>query len=301
VNKCVCILALLVLVAPAVRAGQEPAAELTSVPARGSTPAFYSVPELMTGFNLLYQQRFTEARETIRDWQSRNAEEPFGEIALAASYLFEELYRQGVLTSDFFLNEKRFLHGIEGKPDTDRMNKFREALTRARALARQRQKTRPKDPEALFALTLAAGMESDALAILEKKQLDGLKRMKEANEHAKQLLAQRPDAADAYVAPGIANYIIGSLNPGYRFALWFGGIHGDKKLGMEEVAKTVENGRYLRPFAKIMLALAARREKQNALAQKLLHELTEEFPSNDTFAAEYAKAMGLPVPAILTR
>jgi hypothetical protein len=297
VNKRVCILALFVLLAPAVRAAQEPAAESTP----GSTPAFYPVPELMTGFNLLYQQKFTEARETFGDWKSRNPEEPFGEIALAASYLFEELYRQGVLTSDFFLNEKKFLHGIDGKPDPDHMNHFREALTRARALAKQRQKTVAKDPEALFALTLAAGMESDALAILEKKQLDGLKRMKEANECAKQLLALRPDAADAYVAPGIANYIIGSLNPGYRFALWFGGIHGDKKLGMAEVAKTVENGRYLRPFAKIMLALAARREKQNALAQTLLRELSEEFPSNDTFAAEYAKAMGLPVPAILTR
>ena len=302
-NNRVCILALVVLLAPAVRAAQDPGAEPATAAGAtpGSTPAFYPVPELMTGFNLLYQQKFTEAREIFSDWQSRNPEEPFGEIALAASYLFEELYRQGVLTSDFFLNEKRFLHGIEGKPDPDRMNKFREALTQARALARQRLKTRAKDPEALFALTLAAGMESDALAILEKKQLDGLKRMKEANEYAKQLLAQRPDAADAYVAPGIANYIIGSLNPGYRFALWFGGIHGDKKLGMEEVAKTVDNGRYLRPFAKIMLALAARREKQNALAQKLLRELSEEFPSNDTFETEYAKAMGLPVPAILTR
>jgi len=70
---------------------------------------------------------------------------------------------------------------------------------------------------------------------------------------------------------------------------------------MEQVAKTADNGRYLRPFANIMLALAARREKQNALAQKLLHELTEEFPTNDTFASEYAKAMGLPVPAVLTR
>ena len=297
-HKCVCILVVFVLLVPAVAAAQEPAAvEMTA----GSTPAFYPVPDLMTGFNLLYQQKFIEAREIFREWQSRNPEEPFGEVALAASYLFEELYRQGVLTSDFFLNEKRFLHGIEGKPDPAQMNCFREALTRARTLARQRQKTRPKDPEALFALTLAAGMESDAYAILEKKQLDGLKRMKEANEYAKQLLVQRPDAADAYVAPGIANYIIGSLNPGYRFALWFGGIHGDKKLGMEEIAKTVENGRYLRPFAKIMLALAARREKQNALAQKLLRELSEEFPSNDTFAAEYAKAMGLPVPAILTR
>ncbi len=291
------ILAVFVLLAPAVATAQEPAAEMTA----GSTPAFYPVPELMAGFNLLYQQKFTEAREAFNDWQSRNPEEPFGEIALAASYLFEELYRQGVLTTDFFLNEKRFLHGIEGKPNPARMSSFREGLTRARTLARQRLKANPKDPEALFALTLAAGMESDADAILEKKQLDGLKRMKEANEYAKKLLAQRPDAADAYVAPGIANYIIGSLNPGYRFALWFGGIHGDKKLGMADVAKTVENGRYLRPFAKIMLALAARREKQNALAQKLLRELSEEFPSNDTFAAEYAKAMGLPVPAILTR
>src|ERR1700740_142932 len=292
-HRYVGILVFSALIAPVMTAARDNTA--------GPTPAFYPVPQLMTGCNLLYEQKFAEARQTFGDWQSHNPYEPFGEVALAASYLFEELYRQGVLTSDFFLNEKRFLHGIDGKPDPMRMTNFREALTRARALAGQRQKTNPRDPEALFALTLAAGMESDSDAILEKKQLDGLKRMKEANEYAKQLLAVHPDAADAYVAPGIANYIIGSLNPGYRFALWFGGIHGDKKLGMEQVAKTADNGRYLRPFAKIVLALAARREKQNALAQRLLRELTEEFPSNDTFAAEYAKAMGLPVPAIITR
>jgi len=291
------VLALAILLAPAVPAAQEPA----ETAAESNTPAFHTVPELMAGFNLLYQQKFTEARDTFRVWQSANPEEPFGEVAMAASYLFEELYRQGVLTSDFFLNEKKFLHGIDGKPDPVRMNNFREAVSRARVMAKRRLKTNPKEPEGLFALTLAAGMESDADAILEKKQLDGLKRMKEANEHAKQLLAVHPDAADAYVASGIANYIIGSLNPGYRFALWFGGIHGDKKLGMEQVNKTAENGRYLRPFAKIMLALAARREKKNVLAQKLLRELSEEFPTNDTFAAEYAKAMGLPVPAVITR
>ena len=32
-------------------------------------------------------------------------EDPFGEVAVAASYLFEELYLQGVLTSDFFLSD----------------------------------------------------------------------------------------------------------------------------------------------------------------------------------------------------
>src|SRR5690348_14751602 len=212
-----CVLAFVVFLSPAMGLAQEPAATpATAAPAPLPTPAFYPVPELMSGFNQLYEQKFDKARETFSDWHSQHPEEPFGEVAVAASFLFEELHRQGVLTSDFFLNEKRFLHGIEGKPDPVRMNNFRDALTRARILAKQRLKTNPKDAEGLFALTLAAGMESDAYAILEKKQLDGLKRMKEANEYAKQLLAVHPDAADAYVAPGIANYIIGSLNPGYR-------------------------------------------------------------------------------------
>jgi hypothetical protein len=129
--------------------------------------------------------------------------------------------------------------------------------------------------------------------------LESLKRLKEANEYAKELLAQRPDANDAYVAMGSANYIIGSLSGGTRFILRFGGIHGDKKVGMEQLAKTVEGGRYLRPFAKILLALAGRREKQNALAQKLLGELSDEFPDSSLFAAEYAKAMGRPIPATM--
>jgi hypothetical protein len=37
----------------------------------------------------------------FRKLVSRNPEEPFGEAAVAASYLFEELYRQNVLTIDF--------------------------------------------------------------------------------------------------------------------------------------------------------------------------------------------------------
>jgi hypothetical protein len=265
------------------------------------SPAFTTVPELAAGFHLLYEQKFSDARETFTTWESNHPEQPFGEVAVAASYLFEELYRQNVLSSDFFLNEKRFLHGIEGEPNPGRMNDFRGALARARELSRQRMKKNPKDPEALFGLALASGMESDADAILEKKQLDGLKRMKEANEYAKELLAQQPDANDAYVALGAANYIIGSLNPGYRFALWFGGIHGDKKLGMEQLGRTAQNGRYLQPFAKILLALAARREKQNTLAQRLLRELSQEFPSNQLYAAEYAKSMGWPIPSEMKR
>ena len=94
------------------------------------------------------------------------------------------------------------------------------------------------------------------------------------------------------IAPGIANYVIGSQSAGSRFALWFGGIHGDKKLGMEQIAQTAQGGHYLRPFARILLALAARRENQNALAQKSLLELEERYPDHLLFASEYAKPNG---------
>ena len=268
---------------------------------KDDSPAFTTEPELNAGFDLLYEQKFAEARQVFTSWESRNLEDPFGEVAVAASYLFEELCDQGVLTSDFFLNDKKFLHGIDGRPNPQRMSHFDEALTRARELAKARQTTNPNDGEALFALTLAAGMESDAESILQKKHMDGLKRMKEANKYAECLLANYPEATDAYIALGIANYIIGSQNAGSRFALWFDGIHGNKKLGMEQVARAAENGRYLRPFAKIVLALAACREKQATLAQKLLRELSEQFPDSELFASEYAKASSLPVPVSVVR
>jgi hypothetical protein len=262
-------------------------------------PAFTSIPELTSGFQLLYAQQFAEAREKFTIWESEHPDQPFGQVAVAASYLFEEFYRQGVLTSDFFLNEEKFLNGIDGKPDPGRMAQFQDALVKIRALANRRLKQNSKDTEALFALTLAAGMESDADMILRKERLEALKLLKLANQYAKQLLALRPDANDAYVALGSANYIIGSLSGGMRFFVAFGGVHGDKRLGMQQLGKSADTGLYLRPFAKIMLALAARREKQDALAQKLLRELSEEFSSSPLFAAEYAKSMGRPVPAVM--
>jgi hypothetical protein len=254
----------------------------------------------MDGFRLLYEQNFPGARAKFTAWSAKHPTEAFGQVALAAGYLFDEFNRHGVLTSEFFMDDEKFLHGIQGEPDPERMKEFHAAIDKARAMATEKLRTTPGDPNALFALTMAAGMESDDFSIVEKKHIDGLKRMKEANDYAQQLLTNYPEVIDVYVAPGSANYIIGCLSGTARFLLWFGGIEGDKQLGMEEVDKTATGGRYLKGFAQILLALSARREKQNARAEALLKTLTEEFPASPLFAAEYAKVQGRPVPAQLT-
>jgi tetratricopeptide (TPR) repeat protein len=270
-----------------------------SSPAQDPTPGLSQVPELEEGYKLLYEQKFADAREVFHKWAAANPNQPFGQVSLAASYLFEEFFVQRILTSEYFLNDKRFTGGIEGTPDKERIANFDASIVKARQLAVGRLKKHPRDPEGLFALTLCAGMQSDADSMLLRKHLDALKHLKEANSNAELLLAHNPDAFDAYVAQGVANYVIGSLSSSARFMLWFGGIHGDRALGMTEVQKTADEGNYLKPFAKILLALSARREKNEELARKNLKELTEEFPGNSVYDAEYAKAMGRPIPAVL--
>ena len=259
---------------------------LTSQVAHATASA--TAPELDAGFHFLYELRFSEARARFADWQQAHPDDPFGYTAEAASFLFEEFYRQGVLTSEFFLDDDKLLGGVSAKPDEALRTAFLAANRRARELALQQLRANPREPNALFALTLSTGMLADYSALIEKRQLDSLRYIREADGYAKRLLAVAPENADAYLALGAANYIVGCL-PGYkRFFLWFGGIHGDRQAGMEQLRLTATCGHYLMPFAKILLALSALREKQPDLARSLLADLTKEFPGQPLFARELA-------------
>lgn len=131
-------------------------------------------------------------------------------------------------------------------------------------------------------------MRADYAGLIERRQLESLKLIREAERHAATLLSVNPDAADAYVTLGAANYIIGSLPAPKRFLLWFGGVRGDRLRGVMQLQMAAMDGQYLRPFAKILLALVARRENQPELARKLLQELCAEFPTNPLFRRELA-------------
>jgi predicted Zn-dependent protease len=80
--------------------------------------------------------------------------------------------------------------------------------------------------------------------------------------------------------------------------LGFAGIHGDKKAGIQQLEIAADHGHYLRPFAKILLALAALREKKPEVARAQLMELVAEFPGNPLFANELAKLNVSPAAAV---
>jgi hypothetical protein len=260
-----------------------------SEPEGGASFSPAPVPGLLdAGFRDLYELNFQGARSQFLAYEKARPQDPMGVVAEAASHLYEQFNAKGVFTSAFFLNDDKFLRGVDGTPAENRNEPFLLANSRAREMAKAQLKFNPDDHQAMLVLTMADGMESDYDALIIKKQMAGLSLMKQAEAEATKLLATDPDAQDAYLALGASNYVIGCL-PGFKRAfLWFGGVHGDRERGIELMQRAAEHGHYLSPFAKIMLALAYEREHEPGRARALLADLVKQFPSNPLFARELA-------------
>jgi hypothetical protein len=67
------------------------------------------------------------------------------------------------------------------------------------------------------------------------------------------------------------------------------GSETDKSIGLSDLKKTAENGHYLKPYARLLLAVAAIRDKDVGTARTLLSNLAAEFPANTLYASELSK------------
>ena len=101
---------------------------------------------------------------------------------------------------------------------------------------------------------------------------------------------EQADQQDAH--DGVAQYVVGSLIAPLRWVLHFAGYKGDRVRGMTEVGVTAAHGRFLGPFARILLALAYLRTDDTAQARELLAGLARDFPTNSLFASELQRIDG---------
>jgi hypothetical protein len=240
------------------------------------------------GYSGLYNLDFTGAQQDFAEWQQLHPDDPMGPVSEAAGYLFAEFDRLGVLEGQFYENDEAFFDRPKLKRDSDLRQHFMAAIGRAENLSHARLAKDPKDRDALFALTLASGLQADYAALIEKRNLASLHFTKEASSSAQQLLAICHDCYDALLATGFSKYIIGSMAAPVRWFLRMGGLPGDKQGGISDLETTAEHGHYLAPFARILLAIAYVREKDNARALQLLTGLHREFPANTLFPREIA-------------
>src|SRR6202008_2884424 len=156
-NQCVA-LCLAIGLWPAARAGAPggPAAKHEPV-----LEAVTSSQFLDTVYKKLYELDFDGARLDFKEYQKIRPDDPMGKAAEAASYLYQQFDSKGILSSEFFLNDNRFLNGAEGSPSDNRNEPFESAVRQSREMAKRLVKTNSHDVQGLLVLTIADGMESN--------------------------------------------------------------------------------------------------------------------------------------------
>jgi hypothetical protein len=256
-----------------------------------ATPAFCSaaVLSLDSGYRQMYNLDFQAAHDTFQDWERQNPTDPLGPASDAAAYLFYEFDRLHILQSEFFSDDSNFDRSRHVTPDAVIRTQFEAALRRATDLANQRLAKVPDDPDAQFAAVLVHGLRSDYVGLLDRNLLSSLSEVKQGRILADRLLAAHPDYYDAYVAIGVENYMLGLKSAPVRWLLRMGGAETDKQLGIEKMRLTAEHGKYLMPFARLLLAVAALRDKDFSHAREILGWLSTEFPRNPLYREELSK------------
>ena len=244
---------------------------------------------LDAGYRQMYDLDFESAHQTFAAWERAYPQDPMGPVSNAAAYLFSEFERMHILESEFFVDDAKFARRAKFVPDPKIRAAFEGELSRGEQTAENALARSPGDRSAMFARVMVGGLRSDYLALVEKRNLAALGTIKNSRVLAEKLLAQDPSYYDAYLAIGVENYLL-SVNPApLRWLLRLGGAQTDKEQGLAKLRITAEKGRYLAPYARLLLAVAALRDHDREHARQLLRGLAQEFPHNPLYRKELAR------------
>jgi hypothetical protein len=245
--------------------------------------------EIDQAFTRMYNTDFPGAQAHLDRYISAQPSDPLGYAVRASAYMFSELNRLGILESEFFSDDKRIIEKKRLKPDAAVRDKLFQAIGAAQSRATEILASHPDDQNALFAMAITQGVTMDYTALIEKRQLGSLSYARRASNCAQRLVKINPQFYDAYLTTGLSEYLLGSLPFYIRWFVHFDGVDGSKDAGIRNLQLVARSGHYLRPFAKILLAVVYLREKQPRETQKLLADLTSEYPENSLLHKELAK------------
>ncbi len=246
-------------------------------------------PVINRGYRQMYNLNFDDAHKTFAQWEREHPADPLGPVSNAAAYLFAEFDRLNILHSEFFVDTGLFHRSPKVMPDPEARQAFDQELEKSGKLSNNILEATPEDADALFAKILTLGLRADYEGLIERRYFDALKVIKDSRSTAEKLLMIQPNYYDAYLALGVENYLF-SLKPApVRWILQAGGAQTDRDKGVEDLRLTAEKGNYLSPYARLLLAVAALRNKDVPRARDLLGALAREFPHNRLYAQELAQ------------
>jgi tetratricopeptide (TPR) repeat protein len=241
------------------------------------------------GYHQMYNLQFAAAHHSFAQFEKAYPGDPMGPASDAAAYLFTEFDRLKILRSDFFVSDRAMFHGKKLRPEPQNTRDFDADLQRSGTLAEAALRQNPDDAAALLATVMRLALRADFDALIGRRYWQALSEIKDANNNAEALLAKHPGCYDADLAIGFENYMLSFKPAPVRWLLSLTGAGTDRAKGIQEMRIVAEKGHYLKPYAKVLLAIAAFRRGDQQQAKEILASLAREFPDNNLFKTELKK------------
>ena len=252
-------------------------------------PSVNTEAALQAAYARLYDFDFKGAHEILDRQRQLDPQSPLVLAVKCAAYLFAELDRLKILELDFFTDDDKVVDRRKLIPDPAVRQKFFDTVAESDRLANARLAVKPDDPDGLLALCMTTGLVTDYAALVEKRRFGSFSLAKKSHVWAKKLLELNPPVVDAYMTFGTAEYIVGSMPFFLRWFVHMDSVEGSKTKGIEELTLVAQKGKYYGPFARMLLAVIALREKRPEEAERLLAGLARDYPDNLLVRKELAR------------
>jgi len=241
------------------------------------------------GYHALYNLDFAAAHTHFNQWMTAHPEDCLGSASDAAAYIFTEFDRLGVLDIELFADDNRFTSRTRPAIDPALKRGFNDRIAQSERLADAALQHNPKDSNAYYCKAVTSGMQADWASLIDRHEYGAYKFSELASKFAKQALALNPTLYDANLAVGIENYML-SLKPApIRWILGMAGAGTNKAEGVRLLKLTAEQGHYLAPFARLMLAVGELRDGRVPQGKAILIGLSQEFPKNTLYQRQIAR------------
>ncbi len=238
------------------------------------------------GYDHFYNNEFDQALDIFESDLKAHPDDPQMFNHVAQGILYREMLRSGALESQLVSGNNPFLRRPKMEISAKDKQRFEYCFNQVLRMGEGRLAQNPNDLQALSALSVAHGLRSNYLFLVEKSWIDSLREATAARKANERIRELDPKDVDAKLVYGLNEYVVGSL-PFYMRALGFlGGFHGDRNDGVQQLELVAKQGIRNRYDAQVLLAAIYRRERDPRKAIPLLKELAERFPRNYLFRLE---------------
>jgi len=274
---------------------------LAQAPSPAPTGAAVLKSAMTAAYNLDHDEALTLARRAV----ALDPDNPRVHRGLAAILWLHILFNRGAVTMDHYMGSISKSNVTLPKPDPAIASEFKQAITRATALATARLDANPRDVQARYDAGAAYGLHASYVASVEGSMSSAFGIARRAYNAQEEVLEREPGRASAGVIVGTYRYVVSTLNPAMRVVAYVAGMGSGKEKGialLEAAAKDPES----RVDASAVLMLIYSREGRHPEVVRIAHALGTDFPRNRLFQLEEGAAairagQAAEADAVLTR